>query len=1542
MSTSRSPQLNVFAKSSTDPAEPFRLLAESIPQLVWTALPDGRFDYTNQRWVDYTGLSTDDSRGWAWKEALHPDDFARYFDEWTTSIDKATSYEVEVRFRKLDGTYRWFLVRAEPLFDQERRLLGWFGTCTDVHEQRTKQELALERYRRLVEAAHEGIWEISIDGTTQLVNDRMASMLGYTAEEMAGRSVFDFIFEEDQPAAREHLRKRKEGQRLTFDWRWRRRDGSELWTLASCAPLRDSDGDVTGAVGVFADITERKVCEENLRISEERFRAFTDNMLDSMAICKAVRDESGHIVDFRIEYLNRAACEINRMSFDEQVGKGLLELLPAHRETGLFDAYCQLVDTGEPLSREMQFYEDDFSGQQLGRWFDIRASKFGDGFVATWRDVTDRKETEGALRERIDHLQTVVNATPFPAIIYNDGGGILTVNAAWSRLSGYSADELPDIDTWTRLAYRDRHTEMKGLIETTNYKMESAASRGEFTITTANGGHRVWDFYTSPLGKDERGRRLILSTAADVTDRKRIEDALRESTDRFQTLADNMSQLAWMTDPSGHIFWYNKRWHEYTGTTFEEMEGWGWQKVHHPDHVDEAVSTLKHALATGDPWTATFPLRGADGKYRWFLTHAIPVRDEDGKIVHWFGTNTDITQQFEAQDFLRRVLDNLFAFVGVLDTDGTLLQANKAPLAAADLPLEDVVGKKFWDCYWWSYDPDIQAQVRDAIERAREGEVIRYDVPVRVAGDARLWIDFQLAPLYDAEGQITHLIPSGMDLTVRHETEQALRESEERFRELANAMPQLVWTANEKGFVEYFNTRLSKYKGIAEGPDGMWAWHDLIHPQDLPGTLVAWEAVVASGHSYELEHRFQMADGTYRWHLTRAYRSSRLGKIRWFGTCTDIHDLKEAQEVMRQSEATLNTVLESLPVAVVLADANGHIFRDNAANRELWGIPPETNSWEDYGEWVGWWPETGERIQPHQWAMTRALLYGEVTHGELIQNQKFDCEERRYFLNNVTPIRDDQGQLIGGVAAMLDVTERLAAEQALRDSEERFRGTFENAAVGIAHVAPDGSWLRVNPRLCEILGYSEQEFLAKTFQDITHPDDLDADVHRFEALLRGEKDSYQMEKRYFHKDGHVVWIHLTAAIQRDHEGHPQYRISVVQDISKRKRLEDKLRQAAAELTEANRRKDEFLATLAHELRNPLAPIRTGLDVMKLAIGDPTKVEEIRQMMERQTQQLVTLVNDLLDVSRITRGKFELRKTRVAVQDVIRDAVEACRPFIDEANHKLTVTPPEHPIVVEGDPNRLVQVVSNLLSNAAKYTPKGGSIFLHADLDGKDVVLSVRDTGIGIPTDMLERVFEMFAQINRPQDETYAGLGIGLTLVKSLVDMHGGTVTVESEGENRGSVFRVRLPVLAAAPSPTVEAVKPIEEPKEVTSLRVLVVDDNKPAAKLLATLIQIFGNDVRTANNGNEACAVAEQFRPNVVFMDLGMPEMDGFEAARHIRQQPWGREMVLVAVSGWGQEDDKRQTKEAGFDHHLVKPADQPDVEEVLENARRKVKGER
>jgi len=552
-------------------------------------------------------------------------------------------------------------------------------------------------------------------------------------------------------------------------------------------------------------------------------------------------------------------------------------------------------------------------------------------------------------------------------------------------------------------------------------------------------------------------------------------------------------------------------------------------------------------------------------------------------------------------------------------------------------------------------------------------------------------------------------------------------------------------------------------------------------------------------------------------------------------------------------------------------------------------------------------------------ALKEGVIVGLANHTVLIAK---DGTERPID-DSAAPIRCKEGEVVGCVLVFRDITERHRQEAELRDREQRFHQTVMNVSVPTLLHADDDTVLLVNQVWTDITGYSIEDI--PTMGDWTEKAYGDRNTtakkyidNLFAADTRLDNGEWIVTTATGEKR---VWQFSSMPVGREPSGR-RLIVSTAIDITERKRMEEQLRTLAADLSEADRRKDEFLATLAHELRNPLAPIRNGLQLIKLAgNGEAATIEQARSMMERQLTQLVRLVDDLMDVSRITRGKIELRKERVQLTAVVNSAVESSRPLIEMMGHKLMVTLPKQPMIVEADLTRLAQVFSNLLNNAAKYSDRGGHVALAVERQGSDVVVSVKDTGIGIAADQLPRIFDMFTQVDHSLEKSQGGLGIGLTLVKCLVEMHGGRVEARSDGPGNGSEFIVRLPVVVEASIPQESGDE--EEKLAQSSLRILIVDDNRDGADSLGMMLRIMGNDIRTAYDGQEGVDVAGEFRPEVVLFDIGMPKLNGYEACRRIREQPWGKGIVLIAVTGWGQDDDRLRSHQAGFDHHMIKPVD-------------------
>jgi len=625
----------------------------------------------------------------------------------------------------------------------------------------------------------------------------------------------------------------------------------------------------------------------------------------------------------------------------------------------------------------------------------------------------------------------------------------------------------------------------------------------------------------------------------------------------------------------------------------------------------------------------------------------------------------------------------------------------------------------------------------------------------------------------------------------------------------------------------------------------------------------------------------------------------------------DVTETRRAEAALRESDAFSRSVLEASPDCVKVLDADGRLIQMNSQGQCLMEV-------DDFSsiagrKWWDLWPD--DRKQDVLSAVANARSTGSGRFEGFCQTAKGTL---KWWDVVVAPIRNDQGEAIRFVSVSRDMTERRQMVEALAENEERFRMLADNLSQ-FAWTADAQGWIFwYNKRWYDYTGTTFEQMQGWGWKAVHHPDHVDRVVERIQQSWdTGEpwEDTFPLRA----KDGNYRWFLSRAIPIRDEQGKILRWFGTNTDITEQRELAEKLQLMAAELSEGDRQKNEFLAMLAHELRNPLAPIRNAVQIIRLSDGDAEQAALASELIERQVTQLVRLVDDLLDVNRISRGKLDLRLERVDVSSIIHQAVETSRPFIDASNHQLSVTLPSTPLILQADEVRIAQVVSNLINNACKYSDAAGRIQITVERHQDEAVIYVKDTGIGIPADMLPRVFDLFTQVDKSLDRAQGGLGIGLTLVQRIVDMHGGRVSVSSDGLGKGSEFVIRLPVLLDLANGSAKAaVAKVEKP---APRRILVVDDNRDSASSLAMLLKVVGNTTHTASDGEAALAAAEEFRPDLILLDIGLPKLNGYQVAKTIRAESWGNNIVLVALTGWGQEEDRAQSKTAGFDEHLVKP---------------------
>lgn len=641
--------------------------------------------------------------------------------------------------------------------------------------------------------------------------------------------------------------------------------------------------------------------------------------------------------------------------------------------------------------------------------------------------------------------------------------------------------------------------------------------------------------------------------------------------------------------------------------------------------------------------------------------------------------------------------------------------------------------------------------------------------------------------------------------------------------------------------------------------------------------------------------------------------------------------LDAANQVIAEQAERLRTTLASIGDAVISTDCDAAITNMNAVAEQLTGWPLADALGKPLDQVFRIINETSRKTvaNPATRALSEGIIVGLANHTLLIARDGVE----RPIDDSAAPIRCKDGEIVGCVLVFRDVSEKRESELRLERSEQRLQSVMNAIPQKIFTARPNGDIDYFNPHWSEFTGLSSAQLNGWSWTQAIHPDDLAENVKVWQqAIDSGEP--FMFEHRFRRADGEYRWHLSRAKALTDDSGEVLLWVGANTDIHEQKQTANELRDIAAQLSEADLRKNNFLAMLAHELRNPLAPIGNAVRTVQMFSEDATVVQSTASLMERQVRQIVRLVDDLLDVSRISHGKIELRREQVELAQIIQVAVETCRPALDAAGHHLSVTLPPESVLLDADPTRLAQSFGNLLNNACKYSEPGGHIGLTATCEGNEVVVSVKDTGIGIAADRLNNIFELFNQVDQSHERSQGGLGIGLTLVRQLVGLHGGSVRAFSAGPGQGSEFVVRLPIIiersAAAPAVPVSAV-----PKLPLAWRILVVDDNQDSAASLTLLLELSGHQTEMAHDGLEALRVFESFQPDVVLLDIGLPKLNGYEVARKIRSMPGGDRISLVALTGWGQEDDRRKTREAGFDKHLVKPANYAELTAYLETLR-------
>ncbi len=1125
-----------------------------------------------------------------------------------------------------------------------------------------------------------------------------------------------------------------------------------------------------------------------------------------------------------------------------------------------------------------------------------------------------------------DRLLSLFYDLPFMgmAIVDPEDDHWLHVNERLCEILGYTREDLMASTTWQQVTHPDdlpvcleQHRQiLAGTSE--GYQMAKRFVRKDGSPVDVA-------LAVKCVRRADGSVEYLVKTVRDISDHKRLEEARSaqmRATSLLEAIAAASPEAIFAKDREGRYLFFNNEAARQSERRPSEVIGHDDLWVYPRADAEAIMAMDREIMASGEARTFEETLTTQKG-LRTFLTTKGPLLDGDGHSIGLYGIARDITDRKVAEERLLRHQEQLQSFIEHAPLCIAMFDRQMRYLTYSHRWLEDfgrgrdsLVGVDHYQL-----NPDLPEHWKSNHRRCLAGETLKSDGERWHRADgSESWLRWAIVPWRDEAGEIGGIIISSEDISERRRIQSDLAMSRARLAGIIDSAMDAIISLDAQQQIHIFNPAAERMFGYQAGEMLGQGIDRLIpaglreaHRQHL--TAFSSEGVTSRDMTSLGELRAQRRDGT-EFPIEASISKASVGEEQFFTVILrDIGERLRAHEALREREDDLKRAQSVAHIGSWRLDVRRNQLTWSEENHRIFGIPQGVPM--NYETFLAC-------VHPDDRAYVDRMWQAGM------QGEPYDINHRLLVRGRVKWVRekaelefDEDRKLIGGFGITQDISDIRAAEQALRESEERFQlsaeigrsGTWDwNVATGAVF------WSRGH---FEILGYrlGEVKPSYQAWINRVHPEDR----QRVDEEIRHCMESrceYVAEFRVVWPDETVHWMSARGRFEYDENDHCQRMLGVMAEVTS-------LKQAELALRETDQRKDEFLAMLAHELRNPLAPIRNAAHVLgRLGLNEP-RVNWAQNIIERQVAHLTHLVDELLDVSRIARGKISLKKTPLDLAELIHQACESAHPLLAAKNHRLETRVPDPSVKLEGDSVRLVQVLQNLLNNAAKYTPDGGCIRVQGRQVGKEVEIQVEDNGVGIPADLLPGVFDLFRQGERTLDRSQGGLGIGLTLVKRLVELHGGRVSVHSPGQGLGATFKVWLPALEQAAPPTL-----LEEQTPDNGdapMRVLVVDDDPVVAESMAVFLQLDGHEVRSAASGETALALLPAFRPQVVLLDIGLPGQDGYEVARLIRRQPGGDLMKLVAVSGYGHEEAVNRGIEAGFDHHMVKPVDPEKLSALL-----------
>jgi PAS domain S-box-containing protein len=1370
-----------------------------------------------------------------------------------------------------DGTERPIDDSAAPI-RQGGQLVGVVLVFRDVTERRRAEE-ARRNLAAIVESSDDAIVSKDLDGTITSWNAGAERVYGYLAAEVLGKPFAVLVPPDRADEVRETARRLQRGERLDhYETVRRRKDGTLIDVSVSYSPVSADEGHLVGTAVITRDVTHLKRAEEAARTRERQLQLVTDNAPVLLVHLDTER---------RFKFVNKPYAARFGLDPRDIIGRTIPEIL-GDKAFAVLAPHVDIALSGRRVEFEADVPYQDIGTRHMRCAYEPEFDAAGRvvGYVGAILDVTESKRVEWALREVEARFAAVVNHTPACVFAKDREGRYLLANRSLAELVGRRPEEFPgrtDYDFFPPEVAEEFGRDDAAVIA-------SGQSRTYEESFPHGGVTRTYLTVKFPL-RDEAGvAYAACAVATDITDLKAAQVALRSTAERLNLALAAGRVGDWSWDAVTDVVTLSERAAEVFGIPPGPHMTWtAMQKLLHEDDREHARRQVEQAVAGRTQYDIEYRVNRADGTQVWVAALGRAHYAPTGEPLRMDGVVQDITARKEADEALReeaRTTETLHRIGTTLAAELDLRKIVQTVTDEATTLTGAQFGAFFYNLlnergeeYTLYTISGVPREAFASFPMPRNTEI--FEPTFRGQGVVRL-DDVTRDPRYGKNAPY-HGMPPG-HLPVKSYL----------------AMPVVSRSGEVLGGLFFGHPQ----------PGVFTERHEKLVVGIAAQTAVAIDNARLYGRLRESEGRFRLLTDALPVLISyvdadQRYRLVNRGYEVWFGHPRD-------QLLGR----TLREVLGEAAYEAVRSDVEAAL-----AGREV----------------------TYERLLPYRDGGAKFIRANYVPHGEGGESQGFFA-----LISDITALKraeadarflaDASAALAGLVdyESTLQKVARLAvphfADWCTVDMLDE-GGTLRRVAV--AHVDPakvelaQDAHRRFPPDPADPQGAAK---VARTGKSEVVPEITD------EMLVAKVRDGERL--RIVRELGLLSYMGvplvargqilgvITFIAAESGRRYDAGDLAVAEDLAHRAAVAIENARLFREVREADRRKDEFLAVVGHELRNPLAPISTALEILKLPGASGQVVERTREMMERQVQHMVRLVDDLLDVSRTVRGKVELRREQVELGALVARAVETVQPLITSEGHELTVSVDDGTLRVSGDPVRLAQIVGNLLNNAARYTERGGRIWVSAGREGDRVVIRVRDTGVGIAAEALPRIWDMFVQADRRLKHARGGMGIGLTLVKSLTELHGGTVEARSEGLGKGSEFVVTLPLTGSGERE--EGLHQQREPSpQAAHRRVLVVDDNVDAAESLAVLLRLGGHDTRIAYDGPAALKLAEAEPPEVAFLDIGMPGMDGYELARRFREHPDLKSVVLIALTGWGMDEDRRRTKEAGFDHHFVKPVE-------------------